>query len=116
MIGKKIKQRRLELDMTQEQLGEMLGVTKVSICNWEKEIKFPSTENLIELSKIFNASIDYLIGNDCYVASEENKNYSVTMANEEIKLVQELRKHKKLYDRIIDDPKRTIDLIERKIY
>ena len=116
MIGKKIKQRRLELDMTQEQLGEMLGVTKVSICNWEKEIKFPSTENLIELSKIFNVSIDYLIGNDCYVASEEDKNYSVTMATEEIKLIQELRKHKKLYNRIIDDPKRTIDLIERKIY
>lgn len=116
MIGKKIKQRRLELDMTQEQLGEMLGVTKVSICNWEKGIKFPSTENLIELSKIFNVSIDYLIGNDCYVASEENKNYSVIMANEEIKLVQELRKHQKLYSRIVDDPKRTIDLIERKIY
>jgi transcriptional regulator with XRE-family HTH domain len=116
MIGKKIKLRRSELDLTQEQLGEMIGVTKVSICNWEKGIKFPSTENLIEMSKVLNVSIDYLIGNDQYVIAEGDKNYPVTMANEEIQLIQELRKHKKLYDRITDDPKRTIDLIERKIY
>lgn len=116
MIGKKIKMRRLELDLTQEQLGEMIGVTKVSICNWEKGIKFPSTENLIELSKTLNISIDYLIGNDCYVISDEEKKYPISMANEEIKLIQELRKHQKLYNRMIDDSKRTIDLIERKIY
>lgn len=116
MLGKRIKDKRLELGFTQEQLGKMLGVSKVSVCNWEKGIKYPSTENLIELSKQMSVSIDYLIGNDTYVISEKNTDYSTIMSTEEIEVIKELRKHSKLHDALTVDFKRTIDLIERKIY
>ncbi len=116
MLGKRIKDKRLELNFTQEQLGALLNVSKVSICNWENGIKYPSTENLIQLSKQMNVSIDYLIGNDAYIIAESNSNYSTLVSNEEIELIKELRKHQKLHDALTDETKRTIDLIERKIY
>ena len=37
------------------------------------------------------------------------------MSNEEINIIKELRKHSDLYNSLIDDPKRTIELIEKKI-
>jgi len=114
MLGKRLKEKRHDKKLTQEDLGNMLGVSKVSICNWEKGIKHPSSENLIALSKILNTSIDYLIGNDYYVVSEDNE-CEIVMAKDEIALIEELRNHIRVYEMLIDDPKRTIDLIERRI-
>jgi hypothetical protein len=37
------------------------------------------------------------------------------MSNEEINLIKELRKHQELYINFIDDSRRTIELIEKKI-
>jgi hypothetical protein len=37
------------------------------------------------------------------------------MSNEEIDLIKELRKHSDLYHNLVDNPKRTIELIEKKI-
>ncbi len=115
MLGKRIKQKRLEKNLTQEELGNIIGVSKVSVCNWEKDIKKPSSENLILLSENLNTSIDYLIGNDYYVISDSDDEYAIRMANSEVELIEELRNHLKLYEMLLDDSKRTIDLIERKI-
>ena len=35
LIGKRIKDMRLEKGMSQQELGDMIGVTKVSICGYE---------------------------------------------------------------------------------
>jgi len=103
------------VNLSQEELGKLIGVSKVSISNWERGIKFPSTDNLIMLSKTLNTSLDYLIGSDYYVEDADNKSYGITMAKEEIEIVRELKNNPKLYNMMISDPKRTIDLINRKI-
>lgn len=116
MFGKRIKEARKKALYTQEQLGELLNVSKVSICHWEKEVKKPSTKNLIALSKILNTPLEYLIGNDSYVISSKEESYGLMMANEELELIKELRNHKKLYNMIIDNPKRAFDRIEKNLF
>ncbi len=115
-IGKRIKEKRLEYNYTQEQLGALLNVSKVSICNWENDVKYPSSKNLIQLSKILNTPVEYLVGNDTYVVSSNDENYGLMLADEEIALLEELRLHKKLYDMLLDSPKRTIDRIEKNLF
>lgn len=41
--------------------------------------------------------------------------YTFRLAKEEAKILRELRKKKKLYDMLVDDPKRTVELIDRKM-
>lgn len=114
--GKRIKEKRLEHNFTQEELGRMLNVSKVSVCNWENNVKYPSSKNIIQLSKILNTPVEYLVGNDAYVVSQTEENYGLMMANEEIDIIRELRVHKKLYDMLIESPKRTIERIEKNLF
>lgn len=115
LLGKRLKELRKKSNMTQQELGRMINVTKVSICCYEKGTRIPSLETLIDLSNLFKVDLDYLIGNDTYVVSDNNENYGIKMANEEIELVKELRKHINIYSKLIDDPKRMLELIDKKV-
>ena len=60
-LGEKIVKQRKELNYTQEQLADILGVSRQSISKWESNIAYPETDKLIELGKLFNCSMDYLL-------------------------------------------------------
>lgn len=60
-LGKKIAKQRKEICYTQEQLAEILGVSRQSISKWELDIVYPETDKLIELGKLFDCSMDYLL-------------------------------------------------------
>lgn len=60
-IGKKITQRRKELNMSQKDLSEKLFVTHQAVSKWEKGKSIPSIELLYDLTKVLDVSIDYLL-------------------------------------------------------
>ena len=115
-LEKRIKEERLRNNLTQEDLGKLLNVSKVSICHWEKGVKKPSSKNLIELSKILHVPLEYLIGNDNYVVAESDENYQMYMAKEEMNIILELRKHKELYNDLINNTERTLERIDKKLF
>ena len=59
--GTKLAKLRKEKGLTQEQLAEMLNVSRQSISKWESDLTYPETEKLIALSRIFDCSMDYLL-------------------------------------------------------
>ena len=58
---KRLKELRLNKNLTQQQLGKLLSVSGQTILNWENDITYPSVKKLIELATFFNVSIDYLL-------------------------------------------------------
>ncbi len=48
-------------ELTQEQLAEQLNVSRQSVSKWESGQVIPEVEKLLELSKAFDVSIDYLL-------------------------------------------------------
>ena len=60
-LGEKIARQRRELNYTQEHLADILGVSRQSISKWESDIAYPETDKLIELGKLFDCSMDYLL-------------------------------------------------------
>lgn len=115
-LAKRIRERRIECGFTQEELGNILGISKVSVCNWERGTKKPSSKNLIQISKALNTPLEYLIANDKYVVSSKNEKYGLMMADEEIEIIKELRNHHKLYESLSESPKRTFDRIDKNLF
>lgn len=115
LFSKRLKELRKEAGLTQQQLGDKLNVTKGSICSYENGTRMASIDILIQMCNIFRVDLDYLIGTDSYIVSDRNESYGMRMANEEIELIIELRKHSDLYNNLISNQKRTIELIEKKI-
>lgn len=56
-----LKQRRFDLNLTQEQVAEKIFVSTKSISNWENDRNFPDIESLIRLAKLYNLSLDSLL-------------------------------------------------------
>ena len=60
-IGSKIKRARLEKKLTQEQIAELLGVSRQTISNWENEKSYPDIISVIKMSECYDVSLDYLL-------------------------------------------------------
>lgn len=61
-VGEKIQQRRKEKGWSQEDLAEQVGVSRQSISLWEKDQTTPSLENMKTLCRLFQISMDELLG------------------------------------------------------
>lgn len=59
--GARIQQLRKDKGMTQEELAVTLGIGDRHLRKIESGEKGPSIEILVELSKLFNVSLDYII-------------------------------------------------------
>lgn len=63
-LGQKLKEIRKKFGLSQEQLAEIINVSRQAITKWETDAGLPDTENLKELSRIFEISINYLLDNN----------------------------------------------------
>lgn len=116
IIGSRLKKARKKMGFTQEQLGNLIGVKKSTICSYEKETRNPTIDNIIEMIYALGVSADYLLGTDQIIKTEivEDPQYR-TMTNEEIMFIDILRKDKMVYEILFEDPKRGTDLIKKKL-
>ena len=60
-FGQKLKEIRKRFGLSQEQLAEIMNVSRQAITKWENDGGLPDISNLQELSKIFGLTVDYLL-------------------------------------------------------
>ena len=63
-LGENILKLRKQNGLSQEQLGEQIGVTRQTISNWELNETAPNPEQLKALSKVLSVSLDELLDNE----------------------------------------------------
>ncbi|MHC5229196.1 helix-turn-helix domain-containing protein [Enterococcus sp. LJL99] len=63
-ISEKIKVLRIEKEWSQKKLAEMLNVSSQAISNWERGQSYPDISNIIQLSDLFDVTLDELIKED----------------------------------------------------
>lgn len=85
-IGKRIRSRRNELNITQTQIYKETGISSGNLSSIETGKILPSSSALIELSKILDCSIDWiLLGDDTFFKTQ-------FFNNREQKLLSNFRK------------------------
>ncbi len=60
-LGEKIANLRKNKKMTQEELAGHLNISGQAISKWENDLSIPDISVLIELSELFNVSLDELL-------------------------------------------------------
>ncbi len=63
-LGIRIKEEREKLNMSQDELAEKMNITRQAISKWETGKSFPDIEKILELSNLFNLSLDELVKGD----------------------------------------------------
>lgn len=80
-LGDKLSKLRKENNYTQEQLSDILGVSRQAISKWESDASYPETEKLIQLSDMYHCSLDYLLRDE--MESDNPKEGSVNLRTKE---------------------------------
>ena len=83
--GQKIAARRKELELSQEALGDKLGVSRQTVYKWESDISLPDIDKLVALSRLFQVPVGWLLG-----VEEEPEPQSVDFSPEQLKLLEEI--------------------------
>lgn len=83
-IGSKIKAARIEKKLTQEQVAELLGVSRQTISNWENEKSYPDIISVIALSDLYSVSLDELLKGDQKMTEHLEESTNVVKSNKKL--------------------------------
>ncbi|MBQ2880320.1 MAG: helix-turn-helix transcriptional regulator [Anaerotignum sp.] len=72
----KLQELRKSRGLTQEELAEMLYVSRTAVSKWESGRGYPSIDSLKEISKFFSVTIDDLLSGEKIIAIAEKENRS----------------------------------------
>ena len=62
IFPERLKELRLEKELTQRELAKQTGLSRSAIAFWEHCERIPSAEAVVTLAKFFGVSADYLLG------------------------------------------------------
>jgi transcriptional regulator with XRE-family HTH domain len=93
LIGKILKELRIQNNLNQSELGNIIGISRSIIGHYENEQNSPPIDVLEKLADYFNVSTDYLLGrteikNIEDMIIEHKKEYSVS--EKDIEYIKEL--------------------------
>ena len=71
-FAENLKDLRKKRNITQEQLADILSVSRQAVSKWESGFGYPETEKLLILSKELEVSLDYLFSERCHMVRSEN--------------------------------------------
>ena len=83
-VGQRIARKRKELGLSQEALGERLGVSRQAIYKWESDAALPEIEKLVNLSREFSVSVGWLLG------EEDDAPEKPELTPEQLRMVEEI--------------------------
>ena len=61
-LGQRIAAQRKKLGLSQEALGDKMGVSRQAISKWESDGAVPEIDKLIAMSKLFGVTLSWLLG------------------------------------------------------
>lgn len=71
--GERIRQKRLELGLTQQQVADHFGIRVPSVSEWESGKTMPTSSRLSALARMYKTSVDYLLTGREASGNEEEK-------------------------------------------
>jgi len=114
ILGYRLRELRKENRMSQDDLGKLLGVSKVSVSGYENGTRIPSLDILNGILDVFGVSADYLLGRELNVVCEDDNNVTMYLSTSDIEIIKEIRGDSVLFNSIANNPKRFFSSFYKK--
>ena len=96
-------------------MAKIIGVSKVSICWYERGDRTPTLENFLKLADTLDVSLDELSGREITAVAEDEAEYKVKLPKKDLEILSELKKYTKLYNKLYSNPARVARLMDKRI-
>ena len=82
LIGNRLFELRKKSGISQEEFADKLNVSRQAVSKWERGEALPDTDNLISIAKLYNVSLDELVGHTPTCESEEHAEEKTSYEND----------------------------------
>lgn len=106
IFKKRLKEKRNELGLTQEELGKNIYLSKGEVCAYEKGKRIPSLDVLIKIAEFLEVDFLWLIGMEIECNKSDNK--VVNLSDDDLKIINALKNDSNLYEKFLENPERVI--------
>lgn len=113
ILGYRLRELRKENKLSQEKLGKILGVSKVSVSGYENGNRVPSLDILNKILDFFGISADYLLGRELDMVCEDN-NITMKVSSLDVEIIREMHNNPTLFNTISKSPKRFFSSFNKK--
>ena len=115
--GNKVKELRKKLNLTQNELANLINLNRTSISYFERNERTPSLDTLVDLSYALNTTPFYLLdAEELALINDDEKIYSTCLSKNDIIIIKEIKKHDIFYNKLCENPKQTIEKIMKILY
>ncbi len=109
IFRKRLREKRKELNLTQEELGKNIYLSKGEICAYEKGNRIPPLDVLIRIANFLEVDFLWLIGMELDYNKGNDK--IVNLSEDDLKIINALKKDSDLYEKFLENPERIINKI-----
>lgn len=111
--GQRLKEARKKLNLTQEQVANMIGVKAAEISQYESNKRTPRWQAFNKLLNALNITADEVLGREITVRDEEG--YEVKVAKEDLQILSNIKANPKLYKVLLNNPERNVQVINNNL-
>lgn len=113
ILGYRLRELRKENSLSQEKLGNIIGVSKVSVSGYENGNRIPSLDILEKILDFFGVSSDYLLGREIDMVCEDS-NITMKISSLDLEIIREMHNNPILFNTISKSPKRFFSSFNKK--
>lgn len=82
LFAQRLKNLRREFNLTQPEFARLIGKTRGAVGHWEIADREPTLGTMYEIAKVFNVSVDYLLGISDLKRADESIEYLIDKLRE----------------------------------
>ena len=113
MQFKRIKDLREDNDLFQRDIANLLGISQQYYSEYESGKRTPPIDVLIRIANFLEVDFLWLIGMELEFPKRNNR--IINLSEEDVKIIESLRKDSKLYEKFLTDPDRAIADISNQL-
>lgn len=113
VAGQRLREARKKVNLTQQELADMLGIKAAEISQYESDKRTPRWPVFRKMLDILNISADEVLGREITV--NDGEEYQVRLSKEDLKILSCIKDNPTLYKTLINNPKRNIHLINSNL-
>ena len=113
VAGQRLREARKKVNLTQQELADMLGIKAAEISQYESDKRTPRWPVFRKMLDILNISADEVLGREITV--NDGEEYQVRLSKEDLKILSCIKNNPTLYKRLINNPNANIHLINSNL-
>ncbi len=113
VAGQRLREARKKVNLTQEQLANIIGVKAAEISQYESNKRTPRWPTFNKLLDALNITADEVLGREMTVHDDEG--YEVKLAKEDLEILSHIKANPSLYKTLLANPERNVQVINNNL-